>query len=119
MIAKLYRLKEREVRRVLRVRRPVFGGSIIASIEANRLPYNRFAFVVSGKHAPTSIDRNFFRRRFYESLRPFITAGIVGVRSHVDCVCTLRRGTRLDRRNITTVEVFRADMATISQKIFL
>ena len=69
MIGKQYRLREREVRRVLRVRKPVFGKELIASVEVNRLSYNRFALVVSSKHAPTSIDRNFFRRRFYDTLR--------------------------------------------------
>lgn len=66
MIRKQYRLKESEIGKVLRYKKPFFSNSLVANVVANRLGHPRFALILSGKVAKTSVDRNFFRRRLYE-----------------------------------------------------
>jgi ribonuclease P protein component len=34
----------------------------------NNLENNRFAIIISGKNVDGSVERNFFRRRFYDSV---------------------------------------------------
>jgi hypothetical protein len=42
MIKKIYRLKEREVKKVLSKRKPFFSYGIVLNIFKNKLDYNRF-----------------------------------------------------------------------------
>ena len=74
MIEKRYRLDEEELRKVLRMRKPFFSYTLVANICVNKLGHARFGIVFSGKQARTSISRNFYRRLFYETTRPFIDA---------------------------------------------
>ena len=69
MIAKKFRLCEHEVKKVLRARNAQFSDVFIGNIIQNKGESSRFALVLSSKAVRTNIDRNFFRRRFYEYVR--------------------------------------------------
>ncbi|MDD2891428.1 MAG: ribonuclease P protein component [Candidatus Gracilibacteria bacterium] len=75
MIPKIYRLSENEVKKVLRFRKPFFAYGFIANILPNKVGYNRFGVVFSGKHTKTSVDRNFFRRRLYDTIADICITG--------------------------------------------
>lgn len=66
MIAKQYRLNESQIGKVLRYKKPFFSSALVANVAQSRLAYPRFALILSGKVAKTSVDRNFFRRMLYD-----------------------------------------------------
>jgi RNase P protein component len=72
MIAKKYRLIEKEVKKVLSRRKPFFAHEMVANVLPNTLGYARVAIVLGGKQAPGSVNRNFFRRRTYDLSYPFL-----------------------------------------------
>lgn len=67
MIPKKYRLTESELRKVFRYKKPFFSYQYIANVRKNHLGYTRVALLLSGKVAPGSVNRNAFRRIFYDS----------------------------------------------------
>ena len=71
MIRKQYRLKESQIGKVLRYKKPFFSNMLVANVATNRLGYPRFALILSGKVAKTSVDRNFYRRRLYDFCKEF------------------------------------------------
>lgn len=73
MIAKKYRLTEREVRKVLSRRKPFFSYMFIANILENHEENHRVAILLSGKVARGSVNRNFWRRHFYDISLPLIS----------------------------------------------
>lgn len=112
MLARAFRLKEREVKRVLRRRNPLFSSSLTANTIPNTLGTNRFAFILGGKSARTSVDRNFFRRRFYTACQPYIHMG------NTDFVLMAKRGMLFLRRDAAFVATFDQDLARLLQKAF-
>lgn len=66
MIAKQYRLKESQIGKVLRYKKPFFSNILVANVAQNRLEYPRFALILSGKVVKTSVDRNYYRRLLYD-----------------------------------------------------
>lgn len=72
MIAKVFRLTESDVGKVLKRKKPFFSYSIVANVTKNQLAHARFGIILSGKVTKTSVDRNFYRRLFYETARPYI-----------------------------------------------
>ncbi|MFZ2255793.1 MAG: ribonuclease P protein component [Patescibacteria group bacterium] len=66
MIAKEYRLTERELRKVLSKRKPFFSYMFIANILENKVEHGRIGILLSSKVARGSVNRNFWRRRFYD-----------------------------------------------------
>lgn len=72
MIAKQYRLKESQIGKVLRYKKPFFSNMLVANVAQNRLEYPRFALILSGKVAKTSVDRNFYRRMLYDICGEFL-----------------------------------------------
>jgi ribonuclease P protein component len=66
MIAKEYRLTEREVRKVLSRRKPFFSYMLIANTSDNKEKHGRIGILLSSKVARGSVNRNFWRRRFYD-----------------------------------------------------
>ena len=72
MIAKKYRLAEKEVKKVLSRRKPFFANGMVANVLPNTLGYARVAIVLGGKQAPGSVNRNYFRRRTYDLSAPFL-----------------------------------------------
>jgi ribonuclease P protein component len=72
MIAKEYRLTEREVRKVLSRRRPFFSYMFIANILENKTTHGHLGILLSSKVARGSVNRNFWRRRFYDISLPYV-----------------------------------------------
>lgn len=66
MIAKKYRLKEREVKKVLHKGKPFFSYTIVFNVFPNKLEYSRFAIVIGRKSAVNNVVRNNYRRVFYD-----------------------------------------------------
>jgi hypothetical protein len=46
MIKKIYRLKEREVKKVLKFSKPFFSYAIVLNYKQNKKKYNRFAIII-------------------------------------------------------------------------
>jgi hypothetical protein len=46
MIKKIYRLKEREVKKVLKFSKPFFSYNIVLNVKQNKKKYNRFAIII-------------------------------------------------------------------------
>lgn len=72
MISKEYRLTERELRKVLSRRKPFFSYMFIANILENKTGHGRLGILLSSKVARGSVNRNFWRRRFYDASLPNI-----------------------------------------------
>lgn len=66
MIAKKYRLIEKDFRKVLSKRKPFFSYGIVANIADNTLGHARIGILLSGKHAPGSVNRNAWKRLIYD-----------------------------------------------------
>lgn len=66
MISKKYRLKEREVKKVLNKGKPFFSYTLVLNVFPHKLSYDSYAIVISGKSVPNNIVRNRYRRIFYE-----------------------------------------------------
>ena len=66
MLKKKFRLREREVKRVLQKWEPFFSYDVVLNTKRNNFNYNRFAIVISSKSVYSNVERNFFRRRFYD-----------------------------------------------------
>jgi ribonuclease P protein component len=65
VIAKKYRLKEREVKKVLQKGKPFFSSGLVFNVLPNTLSQARFAIVISRKSVPNNVVRNIYRRLFY------------------------------------------------------
>ncbi len=89
MLAKKYRLKEREVKKVLHKGKPFFSYSIVFNVFPNKLWYSRFAIVIGGKSVPTNVVRNSYRRLFYDVSQPYIH------KHYWDVVCVVKKQTKL------------------------
>lgn len=92
MIAKKYRLQEREVKKVLHKGKPFFSHSIVFNIISNRLWYSRFAIVIGGKSVPTNVVRNSYRRAYYDICNKYIS------KNYGDVVCVVKKKTKLSRQ---------------------
>ncbi len=89
MISKKYRLKEREVQKVLAKGKPFFSSSLVFSVFPHRLWYTRFAIVISKKSVPNTVVRNIYRREFYALMKPEISKNLW------DIVCVVKSKTKL------------------------
>ena len=90
MIAKKYRLKESEVKKVLHKGKPFFSYTLVLNALPTKKGYNRFAIVISWKSVKGSVERNYFRRLFYATVAPYIE------QSSFDFVFVLKSKTFLD-----------------------
>lgn len=74
MISKEYRLSENEVRKVLNKKKPFFSYVWIANTFTNKSAHGRCGILLSSKCAKGSVNRNFWRRRFYDLSLPSLTS---------------------------------------------
>lgn len=112
MIKKNYRLDEKEVKKVLRFWKPFFSYWIVASFIKNDLNCNRFAIVLSGKTVKTSISRNFFRRKFFDFTRPFLSSS-----QGKDIVFMVKKQTKLDKKEGDSLQGFEKDVQFLLKKV--
>lgn len=89
MIAKKYRLREREVKKVLAKGKPFFSYTIVFNVFPNRLGHNRFAIVIGWKSVPNNVIRNKYRRLFYTLCKEYTD------KRYGDIVCVVKSKTKL------------------------
>lgn len=80
---------------------------LTASVLPARETGLRTGIVLSGKHVDGSVDRNFFRRRFYDALAPLVEA------RSMDVVFRAKKGSKLVRRDPASVATFDRDLAAL------
>lgn len=112
MIKKKFRLNERDVKRVLQKWKPFFSYNIVLNRQKNKFEYNRFAIVISAKSVKTNVERNFFRRRFYD----FISSKNIS-QNWIDFVFVVKTKFKLDKKNQANLDSFYKDLNFLMNKI--
>ena len=112
MIKKIYRLKEREVKKVLKYSKPFFSYGIVLNVSKNKLNYNRFAIVLGSKSVKSWVERNFFRRRFYDFV---LKNNLINKTLHFwdwfyDLVFVVKKQTKLDKMQQKSINSFEKDL---------
>lgn len=116
MIKKIYRLNEFHVKKVLSQKKPFFSYGIVLNYSKNNLWYNRFAIIISWKSASNSVNRNFFRRKFYDLAKNYI---IPKEKNTFDMVFLLKKQTKLDKNDFESINSFEKDINFLIKKINL
>jgi ribonuclease P protein component len=111
MIKKIYRLKEKEIKKVLKFKKPFFSYNIIANYIKNNLWYNRFAILLSHKNTKTSVSRNFFRRKMYTLVSNSI------YKSSFDIVFVPKKWKTFDKKKKEDILGFENDISFLIKKI--
>jgi len=112
VIAKKYRLTEKETKKVLHKWKPFFSYGIVLNMIKNDLNYNRFSIVIWWKSVKTSITRNFFRRRFYDLCSNNILENKIGF----DLVFLVKKQTKLDKKDNLSIIWFDKDLNFLLDK---
>lgn len=115
MISKEYRLQEREVKKVLRMRKPFFSSGLVLNSIPNRLEHNRFAIVIWWKSVDSNVSRNFFRRRFYDTVASIIFPQ--KSEETKDYVFVVKKQTKLSQKNIESYQSFLKDILFLIRKM--
>jgi RNase P protein component len=116
VIKKIFRLKERQVRKVLSKWKPFFSYWIVLNFLENKLPYNRFAIIIWWKSIKSSVWRNFFRRKFYNLVWEYIKKNKND--KFFDFVFVVKKQTKLDKKNLDIIKNFEKDLNFLIKKIF-
>ena len=112
MLKKKFRLREREVKRVLQKWEPFFSYDVVLNTKRNNFNYNRFAIVISSKSVYSNVERNFFRRRFYD----FISKSEIQKKWN-DFVFVVKTKVKLDKKNILSLKSFYKNLNFLIIKI--
>lgn len=115
MISKIYRLKEKEVKKVLLKGKPFFSYSLVLNQIKNKENFNRFAIIIWWKSVNNNITRNFFRRLFYNSSRNFIENW---ENYFFDSVILLKKQIKLDKKDKKSILNFAWDLDFVLKKAF-
>ena len=115
MLAKKFRLTEREVKKVLQKWKPFFSYNIVVNSFPNKKPYHRFAIVIGWKSVRTNVERNFFRRTFYDLASSHCETG----EKKSDFVFVVKKKTKLDKRDPSSIKTFEKDILFLIKKIHL
>lgn len=113
MIKKIFRLKETEVKKVLKTRKPFFSYGFVANTRQNNLLHNRFAIILSGKNTKTSVNRNFFRRKFYDLVKDSIEVW------NLDLVFVPKKWKIFDKNDNLSIVEFEKDILFVLKKVFI
>ena len=111
MIAKEFRLKEKEVQKVLRYGKPFFSYSVIAKTSINKLNNSRFAIILSGKNTKNAVTRNYYRRIFYNISSRYIK------KKNLDIVIFLKKWIKFELKNSEMSKKFEKEVEWILKKI--
>jgi len=128
MIKKQFRLKEREVKKVLWKTKPFFSSGIVLNKKENRKKFNRFAIVIWSKSVNNNVTRVFFRRKFYDIIKesklyspPLKAKGVPeggGIFSkYYDFVFVVKKQTKLDRKKEDSIKSFKNDLNFLIKKV--
>ncbi|NDK08136.1 hypothetical protein EOM39_02715 [Candidatus Gracilibacteria bacterium] len=122
MISKKYRLSESNVKKVLKFGKPFFSYGMVLNYKNNNVENNRFAIIISGKNISGSVERNFFRRRFYEIIELQIKPEngnllrLEKQKTYYDLVFVLKKQTILSKKNLDSVNSFDNDIKFLLKK---
>jgi len=109
VISKIYRLKEREVKKVLKIWKPFFSYTLVFNVLPNTLSHGRFAIIISGKSVKNAVVRNKYRRLYYETCRPYIDT------IPKDISCVVKTKTQLEN-NDTALKNFKKELIYLFDK---
>ena len=112
MISKKYRLTEKEVKKVLHKWRPFFSYGIVLNSCKNKEWINRFWIVLSGKSVNCNVERNYFRRKFYDIVSSFWFNS-----QWIDFVFVVKKKTKFDKKNLESILWFEKDLMFLLGKI--
>ena len=116
MISKHFRLKEKEVKKVLQRWKPFFSYWIVVNYTKNKLSYNRFAIVIWSKSVITNVQRTYFRRRFYDFVSGYIQKS--QNQNFYDFVFVVKKQTKLNAKDESSLWTFKKDIHFLIWKIF-
>lgn len=111
MISKEYRLTENEVKKVLHRKKPFFSYTCIANTSSNRLNHGRCWILLSSKCTKGSVNRNFWRRKFYDFSLDFLK------KNQTDVVLVMKKWTTLDYKNPEHIAEFEKNLHFLYKKI--
>jgi len=114
MIKKIYRLKEKDVKKVLKFWKPFFSYWIVLNKVLNKLPYSRFSLVLGSKVVNTNITRNFFRRRYYNYIDDVIKAN--SLKKNYDVTLVVKKKIKLDMKDKSSLFSFDKDLRFLIKK---
>lgn len=130
MIAKKFRLKEKEVKKVLWKSKPFFSSWIVLNKKINKKSFNRFTIIIGWKSVNTNVTRVFFRRRFFDTIResklfynpfplglPLKKEDNVGITKYFDFVFVVKKQTKLDRKDLNALKSFKNDLNFLIKKV--
>ena len=112
MISKKNRLTEREVKKVLTRWKPFFSYWIVLNYLKNDLTANRFGIVIWWKSVKTNVDRNFFRRMYYD-----IVFSNLESNKWIDFVFVVKKQTKLDTNDENSIKSFKKDIKFLLNKV--
>lgn len=113
MIAKKYRLTERQVKKVLQKWKPFFTQGFVCNLVYNKFDYNRYAIVIWWKSVQNAVSRNFFRRLFYGIVDEKLLEWV----RWYDIVLLVKKQTKLDRIDEKNVANFQKDIHFLLHKV--
>jgi len=117
MLKKIYRLKEREVKKVLGKTKPFFSYGIVLNAKQNRKTYDRFAVVIGSKSVNTNVTRTFFRRKFYDFIKNSSFYSELEEKSkNYDFVFLVKKQTKLDKKDKNAILEFEKDLSFLENK---
>lgn len=114
MIKKSYRLNEFQVKKVLWYKKPFFSYGCVLNYYKNNLDHNRFAIIISWKSVSGSVERNFFRRKFYDLVKNNI---LTEAKKWHDLVFVIKKETKLDKKDFESINSFEKDIKFLLKKI--
>jgi RNase P protein component len=118
MIKKIYRLKEREVKKVLSSSKPFFSYGLVLNIKPNKKAFNRFGIVIWSKSVNTNVTRTFFRRKFYDFVANSSLFTLNNtINKNYDLVFVVKKQTKLDKKDKETIVLFEKDLSFVERKI--
>jgi len=117
MIKKIYRLKEREVKKVLGKTKPFFSYGIVLNAKNNKFKSNRFSIVIWAKSVNNNITRTFFRRLFYDFIkRSSLFSWSEKVNKSFDFVFIVKKQTKLDKKDKKIILNFEKELSFLEKK---
>jgi ribonuclease P protein component len=111
MIATEYRLTEHEFKKVLVRKKPFFSYVFVANTFENKQWHIRCGILLSAKCTRGSVNRNFWRRRFYDIAWKNLSI------APLDIVVVPKKWTILDYKNPEHIEEFNKNIKFLFTKI--
>ncbi|MDR0771909.1 MAG: ribonuclease P protein component [Candidatus Peribacteria bacterium] len=87
---------------------------MVSDILKNNYNHNRFAIVLSAKSVKSSVERNFFRRRFYDFVGSSL---LLDKENGYDVVFVVKQKTKLDQKSEECLKDFYKDLDFLIKNI--